>query len=256
MNVYSTNWQPHGREAEQAIEHLSQHLDHRLKSLKDEDRTRRILSGFLAVREGPFDLYTTKVPKADQPALRDAVDGLTGPVLKRVSGHKNRYRIDPNVLPYSTKVKTIGGDNRAKLETRWGAIYTDNSFDHLPFEAFGRIGYAKPQLVEILAPHHHWGIFFGETEAPSRFWHELDEVDGLEHPQHDELMNYILERAALRGVHVLRYRDNGFICGNHQQFVRQLDNNIARFTNTSGRKALLRVTDEYGRTLPRPGSYA
>jgi len=50
--------------------------------------------------------------------------------------------------------------------------------------------------------------------------------------------------------------DNGFICGNHQQFVRQLDTNIARYTNTSGCRPLLRVTDEYGRQLPRPGAYA
>jgi hypothetical protein len=252
MNVYSTQWKPHGPEAQKAIEQLAEHLDGRKKSLQDDERNRRILSGFLAVREGPFDVYTTKVPKEDQAAVRDAVEALTGPVLKRVSG-KHTYEFDNSVLPYHTRVETITGTNRQKLETRWGAIYHDNSFDGLPFEAFGRFGYAKPQLVEIIAPHHHWRIFHGECEAPSRFWHELDEVDD-KHPRHDELMDFILERAALRGVHVVRYGDNAFICGHHQQFIRQLDTNIARYTNTSGQRPLLLVTDEYGRKIPRPGS--
>jgi hypothetical protein len=53
---------------------------------------------------------------------------------------------------------------------------------------------------------------------------------------------------------VVRYGDNAFICGHHQQFIRQLDTNIARYTNTSGQRPLLLVTDEYGRKIPRPGS--
>jgi len=252
MNVYSTNWKPHGQEAQRAIEQLSLHLDHRKKSLQDKDRNKRVLAGFLAVREGPFDVYSTKVSKADQAAVRDAVEGLTGPVLKRVSG-KHTFEFDNSVLPYHTRVETTTGTNRQKLETRWGAIYHDNTFGHLPFEAFGRFGYAKPQMVEIVSPHHHWRIFHGETKAPSRFWHELDEVEGL-HPKHDELMDYILERAALRGVHVVRYGPNAFICGHHQQFTRQLDTNISRFTNTSGQRPLLLVTDEHGRKIQRPGS--
>lgn len=252
MNIYSTNWQPHGPPSEQAVEQLSEHLDHRRKSLKDTDRNRRILCGFLAARGAPFDIYSTHLPKEDKQAVRDATECLTGAVLKRAGG-KHTYRFDNSVLPYSTRVQTIVGDNRVKLETTWGALYTDSSFQGLPFEAFGRLGYGKPQLVEIIAPHHQWGIFLGERERPSVFWHELEEVED-KHPQHEDLITFAVDRAARRGIHVLRYGEAGFLCTHPTQFIKQLDANIGRYTNTAGQRPLLCVTDLYGRKIPRPGN--
>lgn len=254
MKAYTTNWKPHGQAAEQAIEHLSKHLDHRKKSFRDEDRTRRVLSGFLAVREGPFSVHLTQLPKDDRGAVRDAIEGLLGVALKRIPKGKNLYEFRPDFISYRTQVKTIEGTHPVEVETKWGAIHTDDSVRLLTFEDVGRVGYAKPNLVEIVSPHHHWEMFLDGKEKPSNFWHELEESP-KPHPKHDEMMDFIVAHMAKRGVMVVRIGESGLLCAHIDQTCRLLDIAIQAYTGDHLCKPLLQAQDIY-RTMPRAGSYS
>lgn len=253
-------WETHGNDAEHLVSQVCEHLDKRNKHLKDDALNRQVVTAILAAREGVLEVRLSSLPKKYKETVKAAVEALTGPVLTRASRTSNYELRDEyktaNAL-FQTHHITQGDMDRYALpvHTTYGTIYRDGTHGEVPFDKIGRIGYVKPSLVRIVAPHHHWQMFVDGEPTPSRQWQHLDEVSD-EHPIHEEVMEAVVSQARRRGIVVVRYGTDGFITPAPDALVFTLDTALVRICNRSGQRPLLHVTDIYGRTHTRWGSKA
>lgn len=253
---FQMKWQPEGNDAEHLISKACEHLDKRKKQLKDDTVNRAVVAAILACRRGPFEVRYTTLPKGIREAVREAVECLCGEVLYTRPG-TTTYELKPAYSAPTAKFITapvVDDKSRPlpKVSTVYGTIYRDGSHSEVPFEDIALIGFVKPSLVEIVAPHHHWGMFVGDTPVPSRQWKELDEVT-TPHPDHDTIMDLVRDTAHRRGIVVHRYREAGFLANNPDAVGFILDEVLTRFTGKAGQRPLLNTTDIYGRKHVRWG---
>jgi len=251
--IFALKWQHADATAAKVIADLEeQHLDHRLKSLKDSETNKAILTAILAYRGVPFQVRMMDLPKDQKAPVKDALECLRGDVL--LSHGNSTYEIRPefSFVRIGGKVKTIGATT-TELETSWGATYRDGSHSEVQFSSFLRFGYARPSLVTVVAPHRHWSIFFDGEPAPSRNWREIEEQTDV-HPQHDKIMDEVVTQAKRRGVNLVRYGEAGFICQHPEQVAFHVDNTLTRMTGKVGFRPLLQIMDQYQRTDFRWGS--
>ena len=257
MNTLLTlKWQPHGTEAEHLISLVSEHLDKRKKHLKDDTRNRDVLTAILAARGGPLEVRYSTLPKDVKEAVREAVECLCGPVLTQEKG-TSTYALRPEFSPRGARfiTKVVEGDGKRPLPTvttTFGTIYRDGTHGEVPFERIALLGFVKPSLVRIVAPHRHWGMFVDSDPVPSRQWRDIEEVQAP-HPSHEEIMGLVLDTAHLRGFVVHRYGEAGFLTNNPDGVGFILDEVLTRFTGKAGQKPLLNTTDIYGREHIRWG---
>jgi uncharacterized protein (UPF0216 family) len=250
--IFALNWRHADKQGAERIAELEQHLDHRKKSLKDPDTNKAILAAVLAYRGTEFKVALGEIAEPLKPAVRDALECLKGPVLLSLGSNTYQVRDEFAFLRISGKVQTIEATT-TEMETTSGAIYRDGSHGEREFKDFARFGFARPSLVTVVAPHRHWAIAFGEEPAPSPNWIEIVE-QATPHPRHDELMDEIVEQARRRGVALLRYREDGFICMHPAQTFFWINNTLTMVTGRYGLSPLLEVIDAYGRKDKRWGS--
>jgi hypothetical protein len=251
--VFALKWAPIDQATEEAISELAQHLDKRKKHLKNDSRNRRILAAVLAYRGRPFEVRLSSLPKDDKEAVRDAINCLQGEVLLTCKG-VSTYELRGEVVPGETRVRTISTDTTTvPVTTKYGAVYTDGTIGEVPMADIRLIAYARPSLVRIVSPHHHWHMFFDGLSVPSYNWRDLLEHDDP-HPAHDQVMNAVVANASHYGHPIVRYGYDGFLCANPDAVVFQIDNTLLRQTGTVGQKPLLHVTDMYGRHHERWGT--
>jgi hypothetical protein len=256
QTILTLKWETHGEHAEHLVSQAAEHLDKRKKHLKDDDLNRDILTAILAQRGGPFEVRYTQLPKNVREAVRGAVECLCGPVLLSLPG-TTTYALKDDWRPpearFITKENNPSGKRRGSVvKTKFGTVYRDGSHDEVPFENISLLGYFKPCLLTIVAPHHHWQIFTGEMPPPSKNWKELEEVEQA-FPRHDELMELIVMTALYRGIDVVRYGEASFITNNVDAVANILDITLIRFTGRAGQRAVLTGKDIYGRTFHRWG---
>jgi hypothetical protein len=253
--IFKLTWEPADATAAKVITDLEeQHLDHRLKSLKDPDTNKAILAAILAYRGGPFQVRMMDLPKDQKAPVKDALECLKGGVLLSHGNSVYEVRPDFSFLRIGGKVRTTSATT-TELETASGAIYRDGTQSEVSFSSILRFGYARPCLVSVVAPHRHWSIFFDGEPAPSRNWREIEEQTDA-HPQHDKILDEVVTQAKRRGVVLVRYGEAGFICAHPEQAAFYIDQTLVRMTGKTGFRPLLEVTDQYQRTDFRWGSKA
>ncbi|WP_445808992.1 hypothetical protein [Yoonia sp.] len=252
--VFQMKWEHNDADAAQIITDLEQHLDKRKKGLKNPEQNRALLAGILAYRGGPFKVLVSQVPDAYKATLEDALECLKGPVLLSLGRNTYQVRDDYAFLKIRGTVRTKDAVT-TEIETKWGAIYRDNTHHEVAFGDIGRFGYVKPSLVRVVAPHKHWAIAFGEEPTPSVNWIEIQE-QATQHPRHDELMDAIVEQGRRRGVAFLRYGEDSFVCKHPEQVAFWCDLTLTMTTGRHGLRPLLEFTDMYGRKDKRWGSRA
>lgn len=260
--VFQMKWEHADADAAQIITDLEQHLDKRKKGLKNPEQNRALLAGILAYRGGPFKVLVSQIPDAYKATLEDAVECLKGPVLLSLGRNTYQVRDDYAFLKIRGTVRTkdaVTTEKRSfatiEIETKWGAIYRDNTHHEVAFGDIGRFGYVKPSLVRVVAPHKHWAIAFGEEPTPSVNWIEIQE-QATQHPRHDELMDAIVEHGRRRGLAFLRYGEDSFVCKHPEQVAFWCDLTLTMTTGRHGLRPLLEFTDMYGRKDTRWGSRA
>ena len=249
------NWQTHGNEAEHLVSQVIEHLDKRRKHLKDDTLNRDVLTAILAQRGGPFEVRYSTLPKDIKEAVREAVECLCGPVLTQEKGHSTyalRDAYKPSTARFITKAKETGKRPFPMVATTYGTTYRDGTHSEVPFEKIALLGYAKPSLVTIEAPHHHWWMFMGEMDPPSKNWREIQEVND-KHPDHDKFLDLVSDHALSRGIVAVRYGEASFLTANPDAVAATLDITLVRFTGKVGQRALLNITDTYGRKHTRWG---
>lgn len=246
--TFYLKFKPHGNEAEQLVNQAIDHLDLRKKHLQNDERNRRIVSSILAQRLGPFVVSMSAIDKADREAVRAVLEGFVGPILTRVKGRstyalREEYR-DPSAKFSTAKDTSLKGRQSPSVTTAFGTIYEDGSHSEVPFEHIKFVGFAKPSLVRIVAPHKHWEIFLGDTPPPSVNWRELTESD-TEHPDHDQLMDFVLEQAFMNGAPMVRYGSDAFITGTPDPAIFAIDNSISRYSGRASQRPLIEIIDSY-----------
>jgi hypothetical protein len=254
--ILSIKWETYGNAAEHLVLQVIEHLDRRKKHLKDDTLNWDVVTAILTHRSGPFEVRYTQLPKEHKEAVREAVECLCGPVLKTCKGTSTYALRDEFKAPearFITKVKgTDGKRPLPTVTTTFGTIYRDGTHSEVPFDNIALLGFVKPSLVEIVAPHRHWGMFVDSDPVPSRQWRGIEEVEAP-HPSHEDIMGLVLDTAHRRGFVVHRYGDAGFLTNNPDGVGFILDEVLTRFTGKAGQKPLLNTTDIYGREHVRWG---
>jgi hypothetical protein len=251
--TFALKWEHADAVAAGVISDLEGYLDHRMKGLKDSDTNKAILAALLAYRGGRFQVRLMNIPKGQKEAVKAALDCLKGDVLLSYPNETYEVRPEFSFLRIGGKVRTIEATT-TELETSYGAIYRDDTHSEVPFQDFRRLGYIRPSLVRIPAPHKHWSIFFDDAPPPSQNWSKVEDDTGPKHDMHEPLMNDIVVGAKLRGVNLVRYGENGFICHHPEQAAFYIDNTLTRKTGKVGFRPLLSFTDQYQRQDIRWGS--
>ncbi|MDA9020249.1 hypothetical protein N9H60_03640 [Flavimaricola sp.] len=254
LPIFALKWKEADTKASQVVADLEQYLDHRKKSLKDSDTNKAILTALLAYRGGPFQVRMMDLPKDKKAPVRDAIDCLKGDVLLSRGTSVFELRPEFSFLKIGGKVRTAEATT-TELETTWGSVYRDGTHSEVPFSNILRLGYTRPSLVTVVAPHRHWSIFFDGEPAPSRNWREIEEGD--QHDQslrNDKIMDEVVSQAKRGGVVLVRYGEAGFICQHSNQAAFYIDNTLTRMTGKTGFRPLLEVTDQYQRKDFRWGS--
>ena len=257
--ILSLNWETQGHPAEHLVSKAAEHLDKRKKHLKDDDLNHDILTAILAQRGGPFEVRYTALPKNVREAVRGAVEGLCGPVLLSMPGTTAYALTDEYKAPdarFITKPAEPDGKRpKPTVSTTHGTIYRDGSHGEMPFEKIALLGYIKPHLVRIEAPHQHWHMFVGDTSPPSRNWLQIEEAAEA-HSDHDKLMDMVVDNATNRGIGIVRYGADAFLTNNPDAVAQDIDLTLVRYTGKVGQRPLLTIIDIYGRKHPRWGSKA
>jgi hypothetical protein len=260
MNTpFTLKWETHGTDAEDLVSRAVEHLDKRKKNLKDDTINREVVTAILAHRRGPFEVRYTHLPKTHKEAVREAVESLCGPVLtqeKGASTYALRSEFRASGARFITKAKPTDGKRvMPTISTIYGTVYRDGTHDEVPFEDIALLGFTKPSLVTVEAPHHHWHIFVGDTPPPAKNWQKLEEVSER-HPDHETIMELVENQIWKRGVVAVRYGENGFLTINPDAVAFILDATLVRFSGRSGQRPLLTITDTYGRQHIRWGNKA
>lgn len=254
--TFYPKFEQHGNEAAQLVNQAIDHLDLRKKHLQNDERNRRIVASILAQRLGAFVVSMSVIDKADRETVRAVLEGFAGPILTRVSGRstyalREEYR-DSAAKFSTTKDTSLKGRQSPSVTTAFGTIYQDGSHSEVPFEHIKLVGFVKPSLVRIVAPHKHWEIFLGDEPQPSAHWRELTESE-TEHPDHDQLMDFALKQAFMMGVPMTRYGSDGFITGTPDPAIFAIDNAISRYSGRAGQRPLMEIIDSYKRQHIRWG---
>ena len=252
-------WLAHNSTAENLIEDACEHLDLRKKALKGKTQNKRIIASILAQRSGDFKVSYKHIHRRDKDAVKAALECLCGPVLIRCKGTE-MYALREAYRPLNAFFTTeppaeTKGRHVPAVSTAYGTIYRDGSQGEVPFEDIKVFGYARPSLLQIVAPYQHWWMFVDDLETPSVNWKTIDETDH-EHPIHDELMDLIALKANMRGIQTIRHGHDGFLCINPDALLFVVDTTITQRTNRSGNRPLLNIKDTYGRTHVRWGTSA
>jgi hypothetical protein len=252
-------WSCNSSQSKTIVEDLKTYLDGRKASLKDNDKNERVLAAIVASRGRSFHFKPSELPKGFKATVKDALACLCGPVLARCAG-KDNYEVKAEYLTgWNTgepiKTVTIGEQKTPPIITKFNNHYTDGSHGEVDFCDIGLLKYSAASLVTIEHPNSHWAMFFDGKPAPSVNWEELNGEDDLEHPAHDNLMNRIVDQGFLMGHQLVRYRGSSFLTINGDACAFMIDQVILRMTGKVGLKCLLTVTDRYGRTSPRWGSF-
>ena len=252
-------WNCNSNQSKAIVKDLKTYLDGRKASLKNDAQNERVLEAIVASRGRPFNFKPSELPKDFKVTVKDALACLCGPVLARCAG-KDNYEVKAEYLTgWNTgepiKTVTIGEQKTPPIITKFNNHYTDGSHGEVDFCDIGLLKYSAASLVTIEHPNSHWAMFFDGKPAPSVNWEELDGEDDLEHPAHDNLMNRIVDQGFLMGHQLVRYRGCSFLTINGDACAFMIDQVILRMTGKVGLKCLLTVTDRYGRTSPRWGSF-
>ena len=256
MLTLSPKWNTFNQDAEQLVGQVLPLLDRRKKSLKDEDANKEAITAILSYRDGPFIVKLGELPANSKVTYRDVVEALTGQVLLRTKG-QNVFELRPEFKTPSAKfitkpVEATTPRALPNVSTNYGTVYRDGSHSEVQFNKIALLGYVKPSLLTIEAPHHHWDIFFGDTTPPSKNWNLLTEGSHW-HPRHEEIMDHVVCRAALRGIQAVRYDEGSFLTSNPDSLAMLIDSELVRLSGRSGQKPLLTITDTYGRSHKRWG---
>lgn len=257
--ILNTKWETCGHQAEHLVSQAIEHLDHRKKHLKNTTLNRDVVTAILAHRRGPFEVRYTSLPKGAKEAVRDAVGCLCGPVLTQEKG-TSTYALKPEFLAHDARFITKEAPSNGKrdkptVSTIYGTVYRDGSHGEVPFEDIALLGFTKPCLVTVEAPHHHWHMLVDDMAPPSKNWRELEEVND-QHPDHDALMEMVEDQCVARGVVAVRYGEASFLTANPDAVAFIIDSSLVRFTGKTGQRPLLTITDTYGRQHPRWGNKA
>lgn len=256
---FTPKWETHGTPAEHLVSLAVEHLDRRKKHLKDDDLNRDVVTALLAHRRGPFEVRYSNLAKGYKEATREAVECLCGPVLAQEKGTSTYSLKDAYRAPdarFITKPKPADGKRPDPMvSTTYGTVYRDGTHGEVSFEDIGLLGFTKPSLVTIEAPHHHWHMFVGDMPPPSKNWQHIDEVD-QPHIDHDHLMDLVATHAIARGIVAVRYGEASFLTANPDAVAFTIDSTLVRFTGKTGQRPLLTITDTYGRKHVRWGNKA
>jgi len=175
----STNWSPANKQANLLVTDWFTKLDHRKKCFQDEDKNKRVLSSFLAFREGPFEVLLSNSRSEDRATLREATELLVGDVLLRTSG-RNGFTFNPKIILPITKVQTVNVTLRNSIKTRMGAIYRDETYRARPIEDFQAIGQARVASVRIKDHLANMLVLSGQIEDAPRNWLDLPDIEPTE----------------------------------------------------------------------------
>lgn len=250
--TFAPKWEHADKTGKDNISLLDNHLDHRKKGFSDVAITTTLLASLLAYRGGPFQVRMADIPKEYKAPLKDVLECLRGPVLLSLGDNVYEFREDYSFLRIGGKFRTIKS-TVTELETSWGAIYRDGTHHELPFSSFPRFGYVRPAYVRIVAPHTHWHMFFSDEPTPSRNWQNLEETCP-EWPDHEFIMEKVVEFAARSGVRFIRHGSDSFICHAPEHVAFHLDNTLIRLSGKAGNRPLLEITDSYNRISRRWGA--
>lgn len=245
--ILSLKWKAFDKTALDIVDKLEQSLDHRVKELSDPDNNRRILAAFLAYRGAPFQVLLGSIHQKDRASVRAILEALKGEVLLSVDSTTYQFRDKYSFRTAKGRIKTLN-QSHVDVTTNYGTTYSDGTTGEVAFPSIALMGFIKPSCVRIVAPYHHWDIFFNSCKsAPSKNWLKLEETETDRPQQHHDIMDSIVKFATQSGCQLVRYGKDSFLVGSANLAAFHIYNTITRLSGKYGQKPLLEITDSYQR---------
>lgn len=239
-------WYAFDKTAIAIVDQLEEKLDHRLTALSDVDNNKRILSAFLAYRGTPFQVLLGSLAQKDKAAVKAVLEALKGEVLLTRDNNVYEFRDEYSFRKVSGKIKTIN-QLHVPVTNKHGAIYSDGTSGEVAFVDIANMGYIKPSRVRIVAPYHHWAIFFDGKPAPSKQWIKLEEIETDQPQRHEDILDKVVKFAMQSACLLVRYGSDSFLCESPNICGFHINNTITRLSGKHGQRPLLEITDTYQR---------